>query len=60
MSLLFKGSTHIIFQIHVDKGPHNIHELYASGVSVKVTRFGTLAPPKIEGQSSICRQVNSF
>ena len=27
---------------------------------IKVTRLGTLAPPKTEGQLSICRQVNSF
>ena len=26
----------------------------------KVTRVGTLAPPKTEGQLSACRQVNSF
>ena len=27
---------------------------------IKVIRLGTLAPPKTEGQLSICRQVNSF
>ena len=26
----------------------------------KVTRLGTLSPPKTEGQLSICRQVNSL
>ena len=28
--------------------------------SLKVTRFGTLASPKTEGQLSICPQVNLF
>ena len=28
--------------------------------TVKVTGLGTLAPPKTEGQLSICWQVNSF
>ena len=28
--------------------------------TIKVTRVGTLAPPKTEGQLSICQQVNSF
>ena len=27
---------------------------------LKVTRLGTLAPPKTEGQLSIYQQVNSF
>ena len=44
----------------VTKSLNMAHETFQCCYVLKATRLCTLAPPKTEGQLSICRQVNSF